>query len=90
LLNRLGGVIRDGTILTSGPATDGGEEIELVEIHPVHTCSDLLATWHNVHGHLPDHERPPLDVLQVRVPSLVAAGPRSVRERLDRAFARTP
>ena len=91
LLNGLGTAIRDGTVLVAGPtrAADG-TELELVEVHPVHTCSDLLAMWHDVHGHLPDDDRPTLDVLQVRVPSIVEGGPRAVRERLDRAFARTP
>ncbi|QYG91018.1 hypothetical protein HC251_00275 [Iamia sp. SCSIO 61187] len=39
---------------------------------------------------LPDDRRPDLDVVQVLVPDVVAHGPRPVRERLDRPFARTP
>lgn len=90
LLNHLGATIRDGTVLAPGPADADGAQVELVAVHPVHVCSDLMATWHNLHGDLTDDERPQLDVLQVRVPRIVSAGPRAVRERLDRAFARTP
>jgi hypothetical protein len=90
LLNGLGAAIRDGTVLGSGVATTpDGAPIDLVAVHPVHLRGDLVAMWHRLHARSVGRP-PPLEVLQVLDPEVLRTGRRSVRERLDRAFARTP
>jgi hypothetical protein len=87
LLNELGRMVRDGGRLRPGIMTTADDgTVELLAVHPVHARSDLVATWHSLHA----PEAPELDLLQVVVPEVVAHGPRGLRERLDRAFARTP
>lgn len=51
LLNVLGRAVRDGDIFQPGDRIDLGERwAEVIDVHPDHLTSDVLAVWHNVRG----------------------------------------
>ncbi len=85
LLNVLGRAVRDGDILQPGDTIDLGERwAEVIDVHPEHLFSDVLALWYNVRG--PGSGLLPLDpeAYQVVVHGTLPDGDVLPDVRLDR------
>lgn len=51
LLNALGRAVRDGAIFEPGDAIDlCGSRAEVIDVHPDHLASNVMAMWHNIRG----------------------------------------